>query len=279
VHRLGNLQHVNVSLDQNAFARLRAAKSMRGQRYWVHHGKLDPLLAGASHTPDVEDRFFQGGSVRLTTGDLGTEIKWMVSSPCVTSLFKAIQWLPSVKPPYILRFHAVGWFEEVYREPAAAIQRIEQVLTRGDRHFTSRVFIREGSADSKHLPEVLKEALNGQNFPEEYSVDCAFDEDSQLFKVERVGSKSAIGRVWGTYTSSHPCQTAGSYGDPVKATYDDVLKNNRPRYDHVLAALRLPDNALHWVPYHRVVFPRQNELGKSGVVVVSQIARVDIQVL
>jgi hypothetical protein len=43
-----------------------------------------------------EDQFYQEGSVRLTTGDLGTEVKWVVNSPCVSSLFKAMQWLPSV---------------------------------------------------------------------------------------------------------------------------------------------------------------------------------------
>ncbi len=252
---------------------------MRGRRYWVNHGKLEPMLGDVVTSGEDEDRFFQQGSVRLTSGDLGTEIKWVVNSPCVSSVFKAMQWLPSVKPPYILRFFAIGWFEEVYREPAAAVRRMEQVLARGDRHFTGRVFIKEASRDSNLLPDVLKGILAGQEVSQDYSVDCTYDENSHLFKVDRVGSKSAIGRVWGTFTSSHPCQSAGSYGDPVNATYDDVLKNNRPRYDHVLAALRLPDNALHWVPYHRIVFPRRNDKGEAGVAVVSQIARVDIQVL
>lgn len=252
---------------------------MRGQRFWVHHGLMEPKAALNTLEPLEEEKLLQSGSVRLTTGELGTEVKWVVNSPCVTSLFKSIQWISSARAPYILRFFAVGWFEEVYREPAAAINRIEHVLARGDRHFTGRVFIKEAMQDTGVVPEVMKEALLGQGISPDYSVDCAFDEQSNMFRVERVGTKSAIGRVWGTYTSSHPCQSAGSYGDPVNETYQDVLKNNKPRYDHVLAALRLPDNALHWVPYHRVVYPRRNEKGQLGVAVVSQIARVDIQVL
>jgi hypothetical protein len=253
--------------------------TMRGQRYWVHNGKLEPLLAGSVLSSEEEERFFQSGSVRLTTGDLGTEVKWIVNSPCVASMFKAIQWLGAARAPIILRFYAVGWFEEVYREPATAINRMEQVLARGDRHFTGRVFIRESEPNSAFIPTVLKSALQGQSVSEDYSVDCAYDQHSHLFRVERVGPKSAIGRVWGTYTSSHPCQSFGSYGDPVNATYEDVLRNNRPRYDHVLAALRLPDNAMHWVPYHRIVLPRRNAKGAAGVAVLSQIARVDIQVI
>ena len=253
---------------------------MQGRRFWIRMGDVEPLLPGHEPLPpEHEDQRLREGSVRLTTGDLGTEVKWHVNSPCVTSLFKAMQWLVTSQAPYILRFHAVGWFEEVYRERAAAVARIEQVLARGDRHFTSRVFIREAKPENPNLPDVLKAVLSGQEIPQDYSVDCALDEASHLFRVERVGSKSAIGRVWGTYTSSHPCQSAGSYGDPVNATYEDVLRHDKPRYDHVLAALRLPDNALHWVPYHRVVFPKRNARGEQGVAVVSQIARVDIQVL
>jgi hypothetical protein len=252
---------------------------MRGQRLWVHHGKMEPLLSLKTYTPEQEDAMLKSGCVRLTTGELGTEVKWVVNSPCVTSLFNAIQWLPSVRPPYILRFLAVGWFEEVYREAAAATQRIEQVLARGDRHFTSRVFIKEANVLSENLPQVMAEALKGQQISYDHSVDCSYDENSNLFRVERVGAKSAIGRVWGTYTSSHPCQSVGSYGDPVNETYKEVMRSNKPRYDHVLAALRLPDNALHWVPYHRVVYPRIDDQGNRGVAVVSQIAKVDIQVL
>ncbi len=252
---------------------------MRGQRQWVHQGKMEPLFGMAAYTPEKEEALLKSGNVRLTTGDLGTEVKWVVNSPCVTSLFNAMQWLPSVRPPYILRFFAVGWFEEVYREASTAAKRIEQVLARGDRHFTSRVFIKEARDLVGPLPEVMAEALQGQNISHDHSVECSFDENSNQFRVERVGAKSAIGRVWGTYTSSHPCQSDGSYGDQVNATYHDVLRSNKPRYDHVLAALRLPDNALHWVPYHRVVYPRVDANGKRGVAVISQIAKVDIQVL
>ncbi len=253
--------------------------AMSGQRIWIHNGNVEPVTSLNTHTAEQEEQFLKVGSVRLTTGHLGTEIRWTVNSPCVTSLFKAIQWINSARGPFILRFFAIGWFEEMYREPAAAVRRIEQVLARGDRHFTSRVFIKEAERDTATMPTVMKDALLGQSFQPEYAVDCEYDEHSNLFRVERVGPKSAIGRVWGTYTSSHPCQSIGSFSDPVSACYIDVLKSNQPRYDHVLAALRLPDNALHWVPYHRVIFPKRNDNGQRGVAVIAQIARVDIQVL
>lgn len=251
---------------------------MRGRRFWVHQGSIEPALGDVSPMPQAEDRLLSSGSVRLTTGDLGTEIKWEVSSPCVASLFQTIQWLPTVKPPYMLRFLAIGWFEEICHTTEAAIKRIEQVLARGDRYFPGRVFIEQHSPDRSEMPEVLQYAIQGRDLAEDYAVDCSFDPDSHQFKVERIGPQSAIGRVWGTFPTSYPCQIEGSFGDPVNATYQDVLQTGKARYDHVLAALRLPDNAVHWVPYQRVVVPRT--IGKkNGVVVFAQISKVDIKVL
>jgi hypothetical protein len=252
---------------------------MRGQRFWIHQGLLELSAAIDLPTTDDEDRLYRSGSVRITTGDLGSEIKWVVNSPCVRSIFKAIEWVSTAKAPYILRFFAIGWFEEIYNHPENVIRRLEEVLARGDRHFTSRIFVKEQPTDSPDLPEVLRAKLLNQAPVDDYAVECSFDAESHMFKVERVGAKSAIGRVWGTYTSSHPCQSAGTYGDTVNATYEDVINSGTQRYDHVLAALRLPDNAVHWVPYHRVISPKDFAKGKPGVEVVSQIARVDITVL
>jgi hypothetical protein len=252
---------------------------MRSQRFWVHQGQLELVTDVHLQSTDEEDNLFRSGSVRTTTGDLGTEIKWLINSPCVRSVFKVMEWIPNARPPYILRFYAMGWFEEIYHRPESAIRRLEQVLARGDRHFTSRIFIKEQSSTAPGVPEVLRDKLNGKPTASEFAVECSYDPDNHLFKVERVGAKSAIGQVWGTYTSSHPCQSAGSYGNTVNATYEDVIKTGKPRYDHVLAALRLPDNAIHWVPYHRVITPKDHASGKPGVEVVSQIARVDITVL
>jgi hypothetical protein len=251
---------------------------MRGRRYWVHSGNIEASLGGVSPKMEDEVRFLKTGSVRLTTGDLGTEVKWDVNSPCFSSLFRTMQWLATVKAPYILRFFAIGWFEELYQTTDAAIQRIEQVLARGDRYFTSRVFIEQRSPEEANMSEVLQQAIKGRGPPNEFAVDCLFDPETHHFKVERIGPQSAIGRVWGTFPTSYPCQVEGSFGDPVNASYEDVLRTGKPRYDHVLAALRLPDNALHWVPYQRVVVPRSIG-GRSGVAVFAQIAKVDIQVL
>jgi hypothetical protein len=259
-------------------SRKRAA-GMRSQCCWVCHDQVRPVTSGQELGLADEKSLMEAGNARMTTGELGTEIKWHVNSPCVTSLFKVMQVMASAKPPFILRFHSIGWFEEVYAQSESATRRIEQVLARGDRHFTSRVFIQEADPRAQVVPNVLKQALTGQSVPDDFVVDCAFDTNSQMFRVDRVGASSAIGRVWGTYTSSHPCQSVGSYGDPVNATYEDVLRRGVARYDHVLAALRLPDNALHWVPYHRVVLPHRMGSTGQGVSVISQIARVDIQVL
>jgi hypothetical protein len=235
--------------------------------------------AGESAEPVSEEASLDAGDVRIATGELGTEIKWKVHSPCFSSLLRTVHFLQSARPPFILRFHAFGWFEEIYRESWATVQRIEEILARGDRHFVSRAFVRDADPYSVRLSPILRQALASMEAQEEYIVEAALDKLSQHFVVDKVGPKSAIGRVWGTITSSFPCQPTSKYGDAVSEAYDRVLKTGEPHYDQVLAALRLPDNQVHWVPYHRVVFPRYHRQGAPAVAIVSEIARVEIKVL
>jgi hypothetical protein len=253
---------------------------MRGQISWIRAGMLDRAVpVELASSPALEERCLDSGDVRIVTGDIGTEIKWKVQTPCISSLLRVVHFLQEAKPPFILRFHAFGWFEEVYREAWTTIQRIEEILARGDRHFFSRAFVKDADPHAARLSPVMQQALETHVADEDYAVEVVLDETTHSFIVEKVGSKSAIGRVWGTITSSFPCQPTSKYGDAVSEAYELVLKTRKPHYDQVLAALRLPDNQVHWVPYHRVVLPKLRNLGAPAVAVVSEIARVEIKVL
>lgn len=219
------------------------------------------------------------GQVRLTTSHGGTEIKWSVDTPCYSSLYRTMESLAEADPPFVLRFYAMGWFEEIFISSDDAIRRMQTIMTRGDRYFTSRAFVRAGDTADLNMPAVLRESLERQAAPDEYCVECAFDESSNHYVVDRIGPKSAIGRLWGTYTSSFPCQSRSRYGDAVSAAYNKVLEEGRPHYDQVLAAMRLPDNQIHWVPYHRLIFPSSRRQGQAAVSVVSEIAKVEFSVI
>jgi hypothetical protein len=246
---------------------------------WIEHGVFTPEQeVGEEPIDRLHARRFEQGSVRLVSGKLGTEIKWMIGSPSTASLLRAVLQIASSPPPYVLRFHLIGWFEEVYPLAADAVARLEEILARGDRYFPTRAFLQEGNPKGAMVPDVIRDSLLRQTAPEDFTVECNVDGVTQAYVVERVGPKSAIGRVWGTLTSSFPCQPASRYGNTVSAAYADVLSTGNPRYDEVLAALRMPDNQIHWVPYHRVIFPKRRSSGQA-VTVLSQIARVDIKVI
>lgn len=246
---------------------------------WIEHGVLSPSQEVGDEPIDrLHARRFEQGSVRVVSGTLGTEIKWMIGSPCTASLLRAVLQIAVAPPPYVLRFHLIGWFEEIYALAADAVARLEEILARGDRYFPTRAFLREGNARAEAVPDVIRESLARRTAPEEFMVECTVDETSKSYVVDRVGPKSAIGRVWGTLTSSYPCQPTSRYGDAVSAAYTEVLRTGTPQYDQVLAALRMPDNQIHWVPYHRVIFPKLRA-GDAAVSVLSQIAKVDIKVI
>jgi hypothetical protein len=253
---------------------------MQGRRYWVEHGKIGPIEApSTAHGPVDERAKFESGQVRLTTGELGTEVKWTVLSPCTASLFATTLWLQSAKPPFILRFYACGWFEEVYEESTQASQRIENVIAKGDRHFTCHTLVKTFSIDKAPISPFLSECINGSADINEFGVECVFEKSSQQFHVEKVGAKSPIGRAYGTFLSSFACRAEGSYSDVVSIAYAEVLQTGRPRYDQVLAAMQMPNKEIRWVPYSRLLLPLTNRMEKQSVMVISEVGRVDIQLI
>jgi hypothetical protein len=112
--------------------------------------------------------------------------------------------------------------------------------------------------------------------PPDFSVDCVLDEAAGRFRVERIGPKSAIARLWGLSPVSFPCINGGSYDFAVSQAYQKVLKTGSPHYDHVLAAMVRPDGEPVWVPYQRLVMLNSNRPGKRKVTVVSELAPVNI---
>lgn len=232
-------------------------------------------LAANSHTENI---MFEQGAVRVTEGRNGTEIRWLAQSPCVASLFAVMHWLPRATTPIVLRFHASGWFEEFYNNVKTATERIEAIILRGDRHFPVRTFVEEVEASRKVVATLLIDILEDQSMAEVYSVECEYNNSNDRFSVERIGARSPIARFYGTFTNSFPC-TVSSYGERVSAGYRAVLSSGHPRVDHVLAAFRLPDNQVHWVPYHRLILPVSGREKGSRVRVVSQIAPVAFQVI
>lgn len=251
----------------------------QASRLWAQAGKVTSISElECAENSKVEKNLFETGGVRVTVGRNGTEIRWLMQSPCIASLFAVTHWLPQANFPVVLRFHASGWFEEFYEDANAVIDRIEGVIAHGDRHFPVRTFVKQVEPSRSIVATLLIDILENQKIAEVYSVECEYNKYNDRFSVEHIGSRSPIARFYGTFTNSFPC-TVASYGDQVSAGYRAVLETGRPRVDHVLAAFRLPDKQVHWVPYHRLILPVL-ETGKSNRVrVVSQIAPVAFQVI
>ncbi len=248
-------------------------------RLWAHQGKLQPAPTRIDEDQNNSDQpLYQEGGVRITVGTKGTEIKWLAQSPCVASLFSVINWLPQAIAPVILRVHSSGWFEEFFDKPENAAKRIEALIARSDRHFPVRTFVEEVEPSRNNVAKLLVDILENPGGADIYSVECEYNKFNNRFTVEHIGSKSPIARFYGTYPNTYPC-TVSSYGDRVSAGYNAVLSSGKPRVDHVLAAFRLPDNQVHWVPYHRLILPVTGAHNSDRVRVVSQIAPITFQVI
>ncbi|MDE2446599.1 MAG: hypothetical protein KGO94_10495 [Alphaproteobacteria bacterium] len=253
---------------------------MQGQRYWVDQGHIGiALLENANFSVNDEKAKFSAGCVRITTGSLGTEVKWHVQTPCFSSLFMVMSWISGAQLPIVLRFYASGWFEEFHHTQGSAVRRIEDIVARGDRHFTAKTMIKQFEMKQNVLPNLLSECMQSPAISADYAVECLLEENPEQFTVQKIGPKSVISQVWGQFPSSFPCQPSGAYGQVVSEAYHEVVTTGKPRYDHVLAAMRMPDNALFWVPYHRLVMPKQGKLNKPTVLVIAELSQVDIQLI
>jgi hypothetical protein len=253
---------------------------MKATRFWVANGIMRRVDEGAAPlTAQEERKSLESGEVRLTTGEIGTELKWHVQTPCVASLFVIIDWLRGAHGPYVLRFFASGWFEEFYTTASEAAVRIDAIISRGDRHFPVRTFVQKVETREKSLSSLIQHCLTTTHLPEDYLVDCTFEHNTERFVVDRVGPRSLMGRLYGQSDNSFAHQSTGSFSEAVSEGYREVLTTGRPRTDHVLAALRLSNNQVHWVPYHRLILPQIKDGRTYGVKVVADAAKINFKVI
>jgi hypothetical protein len=251
---------------------------MSAKRIWIAHGAVELISASDGELSHADERRrFREGQVRFTTSPAGSELKWHVQTPSFSSLFVSLDHMHKAQAPIVLRFFVSGWFEEYYKSAAQACKRVEEIIARGDRHFPIKTFIEEVDPSKSIMATIIVDVMNAKSPPAEYAVDCIYNKAADRFDVDRIGPKSPIAKFYGTFLTSFPC-AGTSYSDRVSDGYRHVLSTGKPRTDHVLAAFRLPDNEVHWVPYHRLIMPSlQSKLG--SVSVISQISPINFKVI
>lgn len=250
----------------------------RASSSWIVGGSMAASPSGEGMEAD-ERCLLAKGAVRITTGAAGSEVKWAVLTPCFASLFHAACVLSDLQAPYMLRYFLAGWFEEHFERAEGAIERIHEIIARSDIHLVRRAFVREFDPNHKTVPELLRLTWIDGHADADFAVDCVYEETSGRFHVDWIGPQSTIAKLWGVTPVSYPCQAGGSYDKIVSAAYIDVLNAGRPRYDHVYAAMVTPESDVVWIPYHRVIVPKRQAGARRGVSIVSEIAKVDIQIV
>lgn len=254
--------------------------SMNHQELWLESGHFapPPVMADGRPTPEAE-ALGRLGYVKLSMRHGYTEIKWMALAANWASLHVAKKWVGETPGPYILKYFVSGWFTETIRDAKQAANRIDEIMAKSDIHLISRVYVRDVDPERAALPKTILKTLDEKQVEPEYSVDCVLDEAAGRFRVERIGQKSTIAKLWGLSPVSFPCINGGSYDFTVSQAYQKVLKTGAPHYDHVLAAMVRPDGEPVWIPYQRLVLPNSNRPGRRRVTVVSEVAPVDIIVV
>ena len=253
---------------------------MLATRIWITNGAAEKSKdATVELSVSDELKRFREGSVRVTTGSVGTEVKWHVQTPCFTSIFIVMDQLPKYQAPICLRFFISGWFEEFFQDAMQARKRLEEILARGDRHFPVKTFVEKVDSRPSMISNLIQNCLNTQQLPEDLTVECVFESNLERFNVNKVGSKSLMSKLYGVVENSFAYQNSTSFSDAVSQGYREVLETGKPRTDHVLAALRMANNEVHWVPYHRLIFPKLSHSSKPGVSIIADLGNISFKVI
>ena len=252
---------------------------------WVYRGDLldkvpDELNWHGTKWDGGEESLLQRkGMIKLTLSERGTEVRWPLFAANWTSLFYVMEWLRTAPGPYTLKYFIVGWVEEKFDDVNAAINRIDQLLSKSDVHLTQRTFVKEQDPSRARVPDLLRHALLDETIMPDVSVDCVLDDTSGRFKVDRIGADSTIAKMWGMSPVSYPVRSSHSYAHMVSQAYMKVLKTDEPHYDHIYAAMETADKNVLWIPYQRVVLPHRFPDRRKGVSVVTALADVDISII
>jgi len=247
---------------------------------WILNGKLTHVLPETAQMASSEiELLARNGVIKITESKAGVELKWVLFSANWASMYYLIESLHLHSGPYTFRYFLSGWFTETIETITEAKERIQQLLAKSDVHVSQHTFVKRADPSTTHVPHILRDTLKDMVAIPELSVDCILDDDTGRFLVRRVGSQSGIAKLWGVSPVSVPCLTGNNYDSVISMGYEEVVEKEIPRYDHVIAAMVLPDRSVNWIPYQRVILPHRFPDGSKGVTVVSDFANVEIKVV
>ena len=252
---------------------------MNGVTMWIRDGAFAerPKKDSGVEFPDktLLDQF---GMVRIHTDSDGTLVQWSMACPNWASLMLASKIMAACAAPFILKYFNSGWFTEPLAYASIAADRIESLIFKSDVRLSDRAYTAVVIPDLRFVPDILREAWETGDSPDNRSVVCAVEPERESSHVEHVGKDSLIARIWGISPNSYPCLNGHSYDRAVTPEYFKVVETGRAHYDHVLASMVRPDGELHWLGYHRVILP-DFKADRKRVRIVSALAPVQIQLL
>jgi hypothetical protein len=252
---------------------------MDGITIWIKDGEfVDRPKKDSGSSYQDKTLMDQFGMVKIHTDISGTTVQWSMACPNWAALMLAAKLTPSCAAPFTIKYFSSGWFTEEQPDALSTADRIESLIFKSDVRLSVRAYTNVVVPDLHMVPEILRNALQTGNVPDNRSVVCAVEPDRETSHVEHVGKDSLIARIWGVSPNSYPCLNGHSYDRAVTPEYFRVVETGRAHYDHVLASMVRPDGELHWLGYQRVIIPDFTE-NRKRVRIVSELAPVQIQLL
>lgn len=228
---------------------------------------------------------FWFGMVFVSIGPAGITIRWSVKDVHDFSLVAAIRFLVLVPDPrrVVVEYFFGGWEWRVAENPQAAINMLE--AARGLRSTVPimRPFVKQMAlSDIRSANPLLRSgygtweradgvlAVSGDTAMRCYLEHClVFSPSHRTDKLiyRYLGQEAALtnfkGRNWAASVLGKSCGRAWEGASPgtVSDVYEDVLRRDEPRYDHIRARIPRAGREVEWVSYQRLLTPMKDRHG------------------
>ena len=247
---------------------------------WIDNGIPIDLDTSKGTGKETSRLLGENRMVLLGISESGTIVRWHLERASWASLFFIMDYLKSCPPPYQFDFFKEGWIVERYSALNEAVNRLETLISKSDVKIQETTYVKDMEPTAERIPELLRQAMSDASMLENFRVDCAYDDQTDWFHVEKIGEKSSMARWFGLDTGSYASRSGHEYDHKVSKAYLKVLENWRPHYDHVYALVNnTPDGNSFWLPYQRVVVPHKFGDRRYGVSVITKVGDVDINLM
>ena len=275
----------------------------RGEWRGAHiSGQFPALSFGETQRDEESAAFFFLGMANIITHPYRIRVRWSVRHVDTESLAAVVEFLDALEAPprIVLEYYFGGWERKIFNDKVLAIEWLENAMRYRHALPMIKPYVRMMSVDDRDaaLPTMRAAFAAWDRSRGQFSLsrENALSPLNRRFLVSGpresdgglvyryMGAQAPLTRFKGAEWASRVMGKLNGKGvineshcDLITGPYDEVLRSNQPRFDHVRACITRDDKIPEWVTYQRLLLPAESDSGAPLVLcLVIKTSRINI---